>query len=101
MNVNIDGKEYVCSKVVVDNDKTTVYYGTYAEDGLENKTDIIGDVTIVGDVSCSIDWLKKQLSDTDYVVIKIAEGAAKEEAYSDVIAQRQIWRNKLKLLEKS
>lgn len=36
--------------------------------------------------------LKQALSDTDYAVIKIAEGAATKEEYADIIAQRQIWR---------
>lgn len=43
--------------------------------------------------------LKQMLSDTDYVVIKIAEGAATVEDYADVIAQRQAWRNEIRELE--
>lgn len=44
--------------------------------------------------------LKKKLSDTDYVVIKIAEGAATAEEYSEVIASRQVWREEINQLEK-
>lgn len=43
--------------------------------------------------------LKQLLADTDYVVIKIAEGAATAEDYADVIAQRQAWRNEIRELE--
>ena len=46
-----------------------------------------------------IAWLKGQLADTDYTVIKIAEGAATPEEYSDVIAQRQSWRDEINKLE--
>lgn len=43
--------------------------------------------------------LKQQLSDTDYAVIKIAEGAATAEEYADIIAQRQAWRAEINQLE--
>ena len=43
--------------------------------------------------------LKAKLTATDYVVIKIAEGAAPAEEYADVIAQRQAWREKINELE--
>ena len=43
--------------------------------------------------------LKKQLFDTDYAVIKIAEGAATAEEYAEVIAQRQEWRAEINQLE--
>ena len=43
--------------------------------------------------------LKQQLSDTDYAVIKIAEGAATPEEYAEVIAQRQEWRAEINQLE--
>lgn len=46
-----------------------------------------------------IAWLKGQLSATDYAVIKIAEGAATHEDYTDVIAQRQAWRAEINELE--
>ena len=45
--------------------------------------------------------LKQQLADTDYTVIKIAEGAAAPEEYTDVIAQRQAWRAEINGLEGS
>lgn len=43
--------------------------------------------------------LKQLLSDTDYVVIKIAEGAATVEEYADVIEQRRAWREEIRELE--
>lgn len=43
--------------------------------------------------------LKQQLSDTDYAVIKIAEGAATPDEYAEVIAQRQAWRAEINQLE--
>lgn len=43
--------------------------------------------------------LKKNLTDTDYVIIKIAEGAATAEEYADVIASRQEWRDEINRLE--
>ena len=43
--------------------------------------------------------LKKQLADTDYCVIKIAEGAATAEEYADVISQRATWRARINELE--
>lgn len=46
-----------------------------------------------------INELKQLLADTDYVVIKIAEGAATPEEYADVIAQRQAWRAEIRELE--
>lgn len=46
-----------------------------------------------------IEDLKQQLRDTDYAVIKIAEGAATAEEYADVIAQRQEWRAKINELQ--
>lgn len=43
--------------------------------------------------------LKAQLRETDYVVIKIAEGAATTEEYSEVITQRESWRARINELE--
>ena len=43
--------------------------------------------------------LKRKLSETDYAVIKIAEGAAQPDEYSEVIGQRAIWRARINELE--
>lgn len=42
--------------------------------------------------------LKQLLADTDYVIIKIAEGSATKEDYADVIEQRQAWREEIREL---
>lgn len=47
-----------------------------------------------------IDDLKRKLTDTDYVVIKIAEGVATADEYADVIANRKAWREEINALEK-
>lgn len=43
--------------------------------------------------------LKSQLTETDYVVIKIAEGVATEEEYSDILKDRAEWRARINELE--
>ena len=43
--------------------------------------------------------LKRKLSDSDYAVIKIAEGAATPEEYADIIGQRATWRTRINELE--
>ena len=44
--------------------------------------------------------LKSQLTETDYVVIKIAEGVATEKDYADVLKDRAEWRERINELEK-
>ena len=44
--------------------------------------------------------LKEKLDATDYVVIKMMEGAATEIEYMDVLADRQNWRARINELEK-
>ena len=48
-----------------------------------------------------INILKEKLAATDYVVIKIAEGAATAEEYAAVIADREAWRKEINELEGS
>ena len=43
--------------------------------------------------------LKKQLMDTDYVVIKIIEEVATKEEYAEILEQRQQWRAEINKLE--
>lgn len=45
--------------------------------------------------------LKKNLSKTDYITAKIAEGSATKEEYADVIAQRQVWRDEINDLQRA
>lgn len=47
-----------------------------------------------------IEILKQQLNDTDYVTIKIIEGAGTIEQYADIIALRAEWRAQINMLEK-
>jgi hypothetical protein len=44
--------------------------------------------------------LKKKLSDTDYKILKLTEGALSLEECADVIKQRAEWRKEINLLEK-
>lgn len=46
-----------------------------------------------------IDELKGKLRETDYVVLKIAEGAAVADEYADVIEKRKEWRKEINKLE--
>ena len=46
-----------------------------------------------------ISELKQMLADTDYIVIKIAEGEATKEEYADVLANRKAWREEIRELE--
>lgn len=46
-----------------------------------------------------ISELKGKLIDSDYAIIKIAEGAATREEYADLIKQRQEWRARINELE--
>lgn len=51
------------------------------------------------DYRSEIDECKKRLAETDYVVIKIAEGAAVYEEYAAIIAERRALRNRIAELE--
>lgn len=46
-------------------------------------------------LEAEINACKQLLNNTDYVTIKIAEGVAEEDEYTDIIAKRQEWRNKI------
>lgn len=51
-------------------------------------------------IQAEITQLKENLAETDYVAIKIAEGAANADDYVDVLVQRQEWRDRINALEK-
>lgn len=53
----------------------------------------------VVDNSARIAELKQNLADTDYIVIKIAEGVATWEDYPEIKEQRQSWRDEINQLE--
>jgi hypothetical protein len=46
-----------------------------------------------------ISELKSLLASTDYAVIKIAEGEATKEEYSETLANRKAWREEIRALE--
>ena len=49
-------------------------------------------------IQARIAELKQLLADTDYAIIKIAEGSATQEEYADLIAQRKAWREEINQL---
>ncbi len=55
--------------------------------------------TVAEAAATEIAELKRKLSDSDYAVIKIAEGAATPEEYADIIGQRATWRTRINELE--
>ena len=54
---------------------------------------------VIVDNTALIAELKQKLTDTDYIVIKIAEGVATWEDYPGVKEQRQQWREEINRLE--
>ena len=53
------------------------------------------------DNSTRIAELKQMLADTDYIVIKIAEGVATWDEYPGIKEQRQAWREEINKLEQT
>ena len=51
------------------------------------------------DYQAEIEACKQRLGETDYVAIKIAEGAATREEYAEVLAERQALRDRIRTLE--
>jgi hypothetical protein len=43
--------------------------------------------------------LKRNLADTDYIIVKIAEGATTASQYADKLAERRAWRAEIRQLE--
>ena len=75
--------------------------GTAARDAWDEYEDVYRYVpyTAAERANMRIEVLKAQLAETDYAVIKIAEGAATAADYADLIAQRQVWRAEINDLE--
>ena len=75
--------------------------GTAARDAWDEYEDVYRYVpyTAAERAKMRIEVLKAQLAETDYTVIKIAEGAATAADYADLIAQRQMWRAEINDLE--
>lgn len=90
----LEGFEYInVVETLPDGDVTDYKYidGVYVYDPLP-KAD---------DNSTRIAELKQMLADTDYIVIKIAEGAATWDEYPGIKEQRQIWRDEINKLEQT
>lgn len=51
--------------------------------------------------SFKIEELKQKLNETDYCVLKITEGSATYDDYSEIIAKRREWRKEINNLEES
>ena len=90
--VCLEGFEYINKvNILPDGDVTDYKYidGVYVYEPLP-KAD---------DNSTRIAELKQMLADTDYIVIKIAEGVATWDEYPGVKEQRQTWRDEINKLE--
>ena len=61
----------------------------------EDKADELANLAVTREIG----ELKAALAATDYIAIKIAEGAATHEEYADKIAQRAAWRARINELE--
>ena len=46
-----------------------------------------------------LEELRNNLSSTDYIACKIAEGSATKEEYAELIQTRQAWRDRINQLE--
>ena len=57
------------------------------------------DLTTKEELELEIEELKQYLQETDYVVIKIAEGVATTDEYADIITKRQETREKINELQ--
>lgn len=68
-------------------------------DGDARRFQIVANEEHVFTVEEQISILQAKLTATDYVVIKIAEGAAARDEYADVIEQRRQWREEINQLE--
>ena len=66
------------------------------------KRELVEDNTPVWvDYQCEIDECKQRLAQTDYVIIKIAEGIALREQYAHVLEERQALRERIAVLEQA
>ena len=63
------------------------------------KRELVEDNTPVWvDYQAEIDECKQRLAQTDYVIIKIAEGVATKDEYAEIIAERAALRERINLL---
>lgn len=70
-----------------------------AKTGMVTREQIEDNTPVWIDYAAMIEDCKQRLAETDYVVIKIAEGAASREEYASVIAERVALRERIGMLE--
>ena len=58
-----------------------------AKTGVVTREQIVDDTPVWVDYAAMIEDCKQRLAETDYVAIKIAEGAASHEEYAELIAE--------------
>ena len=80
-------------KIVFDGEKWV------AEEIPQSEPEVIPEPTEEEKTQARVAVLKRQLSYSDYVVIKIAEGVATAEEYADVLVARRRWRAEINALE--
>ena len=92
--IKLEGQDYNKTLIV-----DTLPDGDITDYKYINKKYVYDPLPEIVDNSARIAELKQMLADTDYIVIKIAEGAATWEEYPDIKAQRQAWRDEINELE--
>ena len=70
-----------------------------AKTGVVTREQIVDDTPVWVDYAAMIEDCKQRLAETDYVVIKIAEGAASRADYASVIEERIALRVRIGELE--
>lgn len=75
------------------------YYWKYIDGKYVYDSEYAGAMEVIANAEEKIMELKQFLSSTDYVAIKIAEGEATKEEYSDVLADRKEARKRINELE--
>ena len=94
-----NGKNYLCLKSPLSSENLEKYV-EITENEFNSHLSKLNNKTERNEKKREIASLKKQLADTDYCVIKIAEGVATTEEYAEILAQRQTWRARInELLE--
>ena len=97
---DLKGKEYwLAGAGYYDASHTMEDYGDLPEGATLTRPEMTADEKAKADAQAEIQSLMTQLSNTDYVAAKIAEGVATKEEYADVLASRQEWRARINELQ--
>ena len=70
-----------------------------AKDGTVTREWIEDNTPMWVDYPAMIEDCKQRLAQTDYAVVKIAEGVATREEYADLLAERKALRERIAMLE--